>query len=770
MENTNNKSNDFNDEMSILEYFRIVLFYKWLVLLIFLSVLALTLVYTLSRPNIYEATSVVLLDERNPAQDFMMFTHGGLSRSSINNTIAILNSRPVINLAIQYIQRHPESDYFPLMMADDSETTDLVMKIRKQKNAATSRETDTISISFQSTDPNEAMVVANALADALIQQNTQFARLEFTNAREFLESQLEVVIKRLQASEEDLRDFKVDSGIFHLSTETDHLIERSAIASANLLSAQAEYTIARNNLNYLENELSIQDSLLLNVALSISTPFIEQLKAEVVRIMSRITTLMNNNEYSATHPEIVRLNRALDNATTTLDEEIRKTLAIRAGSIDVFGFRNDLIQSISTAQINENLAYARVNSYQNIVDTFDQRLSLLPDTEMELARLQRNYRIDEQIFSLLAENLEDARVAEQARVGNLRIIDRAIIPTLPVIPNRKLNILVGCVVGFILSVSVALILHNSDTKVRTLDDIEKFVKYPVLGTIPLMTEKDILVKPPPASSTKYEWGEGNDIAPPMKYEWGGEGGDSIKLITHYAPKSPVAEAYRTLRTNIIAKKGAGPLSMTITSSGPSEGKSTTLANLAITLAQMDSKVIIVDFDLRRPMIHNIFENDRNNGTSDFLTDPEIKMETIIKQSGIHNLDIITSGIIPHNPSELIASKRTDEMIAYLKDRYEYVLFDIPPVIAVTDAMIMAKKVDMLAMVILINNTDRTVIQRTQTMLENINIHVSGIVVNGIVYENYYRGYSYYYHYYYYYYGDKKKKRSFLRRLFRSKKK
>ncbi|MCL2064913.1 MAG: polysaccharide biosynthesis tyrosine autokinase [Candidatus Cloacimonetes bacterium] len=752
-------NNDTNNEISMLEYLKIILFYKWLVLFIILLTLVLTIVYTSTRPKIYEATSVVLLDDRNPAQDFFMFTYGGLSRSSINNTIAILNSRPVLNLALQYIERHPGYEIFPLITADDSENYDPLLHIRKWMNTSTSRETDTISISYQSTDPLEAMIVANAIADALIQQNTQFARLEFTNAREFLESQLELVIRRLQISEEDLRNFKVETGVFQLSIETDHLIERSAIANANLLSAQAEYTIAKNNLDFLQNELSIQDSLLLSVSLSISTPFIEQLKAEVVRIMSRITTLMNNNEYSPTHPEIIRLNRALENATNTLDEEIRKTLDIRAGSIDVFGFRNDLIQSISTAQLNENLASARVSSYQNIVDTFEERLSFLPDTEMELARLQRNYRIDEQIFSLLAENLEDARVAEQARMGNLRIIDRAIIPTLPVRPNKRLNLLIGGMLGIIIAVSVALILHSSDTKVRTLDDVEKYVKYPVMGTIPFMDLNDKIVN----NEKSFIYAEENVFLSKAdrleKYE-------SIRLITHYTPKSPVAEAYRTLRTNIIAKKDKGPLSMTITSSGPSEGKSTSLANLAITLAQMSSKVIIVDFDLRRPMLHNIFEQERNIGASDFLSETDIQIENIIKKSGITNLDLITSGAIPPNPSELIASYRCDELISSLKNKYDFILIDIPPVIAVTDAMIIAKKVDMLVMVIMVNSTDRSVIQRTQTMLENININVAGIIVNGIIHEKYYRGYSYYYHYYYYYYGDSKKKRAFWKRLFR----
>jgi len=303
-----------------------------------------------------------------------------------------------------------------------------------------------------------------------------------------------------------------------------------------------------------------------------------------------------------------------------------------------------------------------------------------------------------------------------------------------------------------------MVLNSMDTKIRTLDDVERFVKVPVFGTIPYMSTSDN----EDAQEVSEKSGEELVVLSDAQTKV------SVRLISHYAPKSPVAEAYRTLRTNVLAKKVQGPVSIVITSSGASEGKTTTLANLAITLAQMKSTVCLVDFDLRRPMVHNVFELERNNGSSDFLGDESVNIDSIIKPSGIENLSIITSGAIPPNPSELIASDRADLMIKKLKERYDYVLFDMPPVIAVTDSMIMAKKVDMLILVIRVNYTEKGVVQRTKTMLENINITISGIVVNGIVHEKYYRGYSYYYYYYYYYYGEstKKKKNGIFSRFLR----
>lgn len=759
-QNLNNFQENQEQEVSLMDYLRIILNYRWLIIGIFLFVMAVTVVYTLNSPKIYEASAKILLEDKSPSQDFMLFSQG-LSKTSINNTIEILKSRPVVNLAFQMVQRYPDFDYFPLVKEQDREFFDPISSISRNIKIETKRETDIITVSYESTSPTEAMVIVNSLSEALMQQNTQNARAEFTNIREFLETQLDAITRRLQNSEEDLRNYKIETGIFQLNQETIKMIEKAAEANANLQSAQAEFEIAQRALDFLQNELAVQDSLLSDVNLSVSTPFIEQLKQEVVRTKSRITTLINNNEYPPDHPEIIRLNRALDNAKNRLDEEIKKTLSIRTGSVDLLGYRNEIIQRIASAQVNENLGYAKVISFQSIVDAYDKRMSTLPDTELELARLQRNYSIDEKIYSILAERYEDAKVAEQAKMGNVRIIERAVMPRIPIKPKKKMNLLIGFVIGIGLGVGAAMMVNSTDTKIRTLDDVERFVKYPVVGTIPYMsindTEEGKLINMETGEelvALNQDDSEGKMI--------------SARLVSHYAPKSPVAESYRTLRTNIMAKKQPGSLAMIVSSSGPSEGKSTTLANLAITLAQMKSRVITVDFDLRRPMVHNIYELERNNGSSDYLSDESVKIESVIKASGIPNLDVITSGAIPPNPSELIASERTDQMIRELKERYDYVLFDMPPIIAVTDTMIMAKKVDMLVLVIRVNNTEKSVIQRTKSMLENINIDVTGIVVNGIVHEKYYRGYSYYYYYYYYYYGESKKqqKKSLWAKLLR----
>jgi tyrosine-protein kinase Etk/Wzc len=394
---------------------------------------------------------------------------------------------------------------------------------------------------------------------------------------------------------------------------------------------------------------------------------------------------------------------------------------------------------------------------------YNQRLIAIPNTELELARLTRNLMLDEKIHSMMMEKYEDAKIAEQAKIGNIRIIDYAERPTIPIKPRVSMNILVGIILGLGLGIGSAFLVHSLDTKLRTLEDMESFVRLPIAGTIPVIREAESKLQEFNDMINSATGENREQLTRSMHYVM-------MQLVSHYAPKSPIAEAYRTLRTNILAKKGEGSVAILVTSSGPKEGKSTSIANLAITFAQMNSKVILVDMDLRRPTVHSKLGLEKENGTSDFLIDPEVSVEQVIKPSGIANLDVITSGFIPPNPSELIASPRTDVLLEELKSRYDYVLVDSPPLIAVTDALILTKKVDMTYLVVRCGFTDKGIIKRTKELMNNIEGRIDGIIVNGIYVQKYYSKQNYYY-YYYYYYGEEvpqKQKRNVNRFLRKNK--
>lgn len=204
------------------------------------------------------------------------------------------------------------------------------------------------------------------------------------------------------------------------------------------------------------------------------------------------------------------------------------------------------------------------------------------------------------------------------------------------------------------------------------------------------------------------------------------------LITITNPRSPISEAYRTLRTNLEFTSLDKPIrSMVVTSASPEEGKSTTLANLAVTVAQAGKKVILVDCDLRRPSLHQIFDARSTPGFTDMMRDDALMHQPPLQETGVPNLYLLPSGTIPPNPAELLASRRMSEVIAALQQHAEMVLFDAPPVIAVTDAAVLASKVDAVLLVLSAGKTKREHAQKAKTLLDKVNAHLIGTVLNNV---------------------------------------
>jgi capsular exopolysaccharide synthesis family protein len=207
---------------------------------------------------------------------------------------------------------------------------------------------------------------------------------------------------------------------------------------------------------------------------------------------------------------------------------------------------------------------------------------------------------------------------------------------------------------------------------------------------------------------------------------------SSTLITISNPRSPICEAYRTLRTNLEFSSLDKPIrSMVVTSAAPEEGKSTTLANLAVTIAQSGKKVILVDCDLRRPALHHIFEAHSTAGFTDMMRDDTLMAKPPLQETKVTNLRLLTSGTLPPNPSELLASRRMGELIAALQQQADIVLFDAPPIVAVTDAAVLASKVDAVLLVISAGKTKREHARKAKALLNQVNARLIGTVLNNV---------------------------------------
>ena len=324
-------------------------------------------------------------------------------------------------------------------------------------------------------------------------------------------------------------------------------------------------------------------------------------------------------------------------------------------------------------------------------------------------------------------NLNELQIAQAKESSNLVLVESALIPRTPISPRVRTNTLLATVVGAMLAVGIIFLVEYMDDTIKTPDDVTSEVGLSTLGAIAKFKHDD------------------EDMAE--------------RLITKTSPRDPISEAYRALRTNLGFSSIDDTLnSMLVTSSTPSEGKSTTAANVAIVMAQTGKRVILVDADLRRPVQHKIFGTSNNRGLTTAILDTETSIKKHINASGIDNLYIMSSGPIPPNPSELLNSQRMEQLLLALQEIADFVIFDTPPVLTVTDSTILAPKVGGTLLVVDIGNTRRSTLAQAYALLNNSNGHIYGVVLNRLSSSRHgYYNYYYYSKQYQYEDGNRKKR-------------
>jgi len=367
----------------------------------------------------------------------------------------------------------------------------------------------------------------------------------------------------------------------------------------------------------------------------------------------------------------------------------------------VSGLKTSLEKELASVQ--DDIARAQSGLSSNPDEALRQRL------ETSLAQ----YRTT---LSSLANNYNQIRIAEAQATNNVVIAKPAVVPLGPVRPRTMTNVLLAMIVGGMLAVGAAFLVEYLDDTVKSPDDVTRVTGLSTLGAIARLKD---------AAGTQRQ------------------------LIAWVQTKAPETEAYRTLRTNIQFSSVDKPVrTLLVTSSGPGEGKSTTAANLAVVMAQTGQKVILVDTDLRRPVVHKTFGVPNNVGiTTALLAGQDVDLAAYVQPTEIENLTVLTSGPIPPNPSELLGSHRMAHVIEQLSQVADLVIFDTPPVLVVTDASVLGRQVDGVLLVADAGGTREQALVQTVGELRKTGVNILGIALNRL--DSRSRGYYYYYYYYYY---------------------
>ena len=765
------------NEVSLQDYLRIIYRGRWIIVVSFILVMVATVYYTFTATPQYESSTLLMLAGRQGQTSMLFqnpFTVGNYLK--VNNEIEVLKSDYLIRRAIKRMKASPLADSLYILgnreyqkkgiaLGDviggltnglkqlllgkseeepaevDSLERATVRRIKNAMKVEPIRDTEAIRLTVSSADPIEAAFLANTLANEYISLDEEYNLGEVVEMKDFLEEQLEDIQKNLTASEEALKAFEERTGVYVLDETAQTLIDQLSTFEATYYSSMAELQVAKEKLKNQQEMLNEREKWVVDEAMNTTNPLINQLRQAIAEIEAEKITVMTVQGLDSQHEAIQEMDKRIDELKTKLFKEAQNLTNLGLSPDEQSQISVELLRGVLFGNVDVIALESKTAEYKKLVDQYNEKLNRLPERSLQYARLDRDRQVNEKYYILMKTKYQETRITEASKISNIRIVDPAVPPEKPVKPKKKMNLLLGMFLGLGLGIGIAFVKEYMDHSVRSNEDLEK-LGLSTISIVPKIDIKSALEKLPHV-------GKIEDDEYTLK----------SRLISHYDPKSTVAEAYRTLRTNIQFMNPDNPYtSMVISSAGPGDGKSTTVINIAITFANLGKKVLLIDADLRKPVLHKVFDVPRSPGLTQRLAQ-DLNDQDVIRETEVENLFLVTCGDIPPNPSELLASQKLKDFITRMKEVFDIVLIDSPPIIAVTDASILSKLTDAILLVVKAGSTDERVLRRSIELLRQVNTNLIGAVLNGVNISAGYDSYYYYYHYYYYYADTGEKKKS-----------
>ena len=578
-----------------------------------------------------------------------------------------------------------------------------------------------VDLSFTGRYPHIIAQIANAVAEEYINMSME-AKIEAAQKMmKKLNEQLNTQKENVEGSEIALQKFKEQQNIVSLEEKQNIVVQRLSQLNSLVTSAKTERIAIETRYKELK-KLADQPEMIESLPSILSNAMIQQLKTDYVALQRKYSEL--SKKYGTKHPKMIEVGSQIALMKKKIGLEVKKNV-------------NSLMTEYKVAQSKENTLMEALEKQKKEALELNRKA-------IDYGILQRDAESNRQMYNILINKLKEVDLSSDLKSTNIRIIDPAQVPGNPIGPNKGFNILFAAFVGFGLGVVFAFFLEYIDTSMKTPEDIKR-IQVPYMGFIPTFHRNGY-----------------------------------SELIVQEDPKSLISESYRTLRTGILfSGSKPSPQFIQITSAGPQEGKTITTANVATVMAQSGSRVLIVDCDMRKPRIHEIFGLPNARGLSDLLVDGE-EWASFIKNTKIPNLDLLSCGTIPANPSELLSSKRMQRLLTLLGDKYDRIIMDSPPVLAVTDSILLSRLVEGIILVVGAGASSKNGVSRAVELLKEVNSRIVGAVLNNlnVEKERYYYSRYYYYDYGkygYYAYGDngdkgkrRKRKRKVIRPYYETK--
>lgn len=711
----------------LLDYWAIILKRRWVVLACLVVVFTTVAIGTLKEKPVYQGKVLMEIDPQPPSvvnfKEVVSVNPVDID-AYLETQYKILKSRSLAQKVVDDLQlyRSPEfytgSSLFGLIHSTPKvlpKSTDPNPDINAQyyRNAVAHtqnfvdispiRRSNLVELSFDSYSPQLAASVANKVAQDYIQENFDIKWQETTAASNWLQKKLVTLQAKLAESQRELQQYAQSHDILYVTANQD-------LAAARMQNLLTEYSKAQSaefqaeGLYSLVKKGQVQD--LPGVLQNLLIQNLEEKMADDQAKYAEITSRVKPN-----YP---------------LAREFRRQMASMQKQIDKqkAAIIHNIVDDYTSAK-------HRVNYFSKAVDEQRKLMNDVARKSVKYNILKQAVESNQQLYQGMLQRMKEAQVSAGLNASNIRIVDSAIVPKGPVKPRVPLNLALGLILGLGLGVGLAFFQEYLDKTLKSSDDVERLLRLPSLGILPKF------------SLNGHDGHEGQLVDDGDEFD-----AKLIPLPTngngHHAPgiqtAPAVAEAFRSLRTSILLSASPVPKLILITSALPSEGKTTTALNLGATLASLNARVVVVDCDMRRPAVHRSAGVDNKPGFVQCLTGHVQLADAVLPVPGAPNLSVIPCGPIPPNPAEILSSRVTGELLAKLREEFEFVLVDSPPILSVADSRILATLTDAAVLVTRAHSTPYDVVRRARSLLYGANSRILGVALNDVDLER--DGYGY----------------------------
>lgn len=693
-------------ELNLEEYWQILLRRRWWIMMSALLMCVFSWLFTWVKqpPPLYSSSAQVKIEQSSNLADALLRGEGFTQTNTMSTNLALVRSYAMMERVSKRLGLIPKGLTSAEIRAND-EYMDQVLSLRDSVEAEQEGDSGIITISAVSSSPEFARDLAQAVADEFQAFNIQEKNKRVFEAKKFIEDQIVVVGDRLNKAEEAVREYRSSHNMVMVGKDSDVMAKVGADLEQEYRQEVARLNDLRFTLGQLKERVTHGgwDYQAVSVSGQVSAYF-DQLNKRLVELALKRTELSTN--FTDQHPEMLELRDQANDILVSMVDELQKQV---------------------------QLSQQRLQSTQQAIEENMRRYQGLPEEALQLQRLERSVRLNEDLYDLLEKKHQEVLIREAEKEQDVTLVRPALLSNARINPVRTgQTAIAGLILGLVLGLIIALILESIDTSVGTIEEVENFLEVPVVGFVPHLSHEEAI--------HLFSGVEGLAVS-------GHQLERQIRLVTHFSPPSTIAEAYRSLRTNLMFSQAAERRVLIVTSSTVKEGKSTIAANLAVVVAQQGARVLLIDADMRKPMLHHTFGLERDPGLCECLLGQEswqhavkrfsdvmlgnMGVDQALMTPGLDQLDILTCGTVSANPPDLLSTPQMKTLLAEVRQEYDLVVIDMPPMLHATDATVLAASADGVLLVYHIGAVVRGALKRVKSTIESVGGHVVGVVLNGV---------------------------------------